>query len=150
MCIKPFCLSTIPPSKKKRRTLPECKLNINITERSSNRRHRVRNRDTRGIHTEIDEILQSPVSAGRAVVQGDCARDGVLSVGDILVLPNPPRAVNLCMMEEKCRVAGASEDISTRVAADCEMTSGVDAIHPVGEVALHDGLEPVDVGVLLN
>ena len=69
--------------------------------------------------------MQSSISAGRGVVQGDGSSDGVLSVLQILVLPDPPCAVDLCVVQEEGGVSWGGEDVSTWVSADGEVAAGV-------------------------
>lgn len=71
-----------------------------------------------------------------------------MAVGDVLVLPDPPGAINLSVMEEECRVSWGSEDVSTWIATDGEVSGGVDSVETSGEITLHGGLEVGDVGVL--
>ena len=51
------------------------------------------------------------------------------------------------MMQPECRISWRGEDISAGVTTDGEMAAGMNAVDTVAEIALHDGLEPVDVGV---
>ena len=73
--------------------------NVDVAERTSERRHGSSDRDARCIHTKINEVIQSTVPTWRVIVQRDRSRDGVLSVLDVLVLPDPPSAIDLSMMK---------------------------------------------------
>ncbi len=101
------------------------RLNIDVAERTRESAHRLRDLNAGIVNTHVDDILQSSVSAGRVVVQGDGAGDGVLAVFEVLVLPDPPGAVDLCVGEEEGRVSWGDEDGSAWVTADGEVASGV-------------------------
>ncbi len=101
------------------------RLNIDIAERTRESAHRLRDLNARVVNSQVDDILQSSVSAGRVVVQGDGAGDSVLAVLQVLVLPDPPGAVDLGMVEEKGWVSGGDEDVSAWVTADGEVACGV-------------------------
>jgi hypothetical protein len=100
-------------------------LNIDVAERTSESVHRIRDLNARSIDTQIDIILQSAISAGWGVVQCDCSGNGVLSVLEILVLPDPPCAVDLCVVEEEGWVSRGGEDVSAWITANSEVSSGM-------------------------
>jgi len=125
-------------------------LDIYIAERSRERVHRSPDLNAWCIDSELDDILQCSGSAGWRVVQCDGSGDGILSVLEVLVLPDPPGAVDLCVVEEEGRVAGGREDVSAWVAADCEMSAGVHAVEAACEVALHPSLERADIFVVCD
>lgn len=145
-------------------------LNIYVAERTSESVHRVPNLNTRSINTEIDIILQGSISGRWGVVQGDGARNGVLSVLQILVLPDPPCAVDLRVMKEESWVSWGGEDVSTGIASDGEVATSVYAavgkmwsvpphlreakqfnlLEPSCKISLHSGLEGANVGVLCD
>jgi hypothetical protein len=52
------------------------------------------------------------------VEEGDGASDGVQAVGRVLVLPDPPDAVDHAVVQEECGVARRGEEISAWVTAD--------------------------------
>ncbi len=101
------------------------RLNIDIAERTRESAHRLRDLNTRVVDTQVDDILQSAVSARGVVVQGDGAGDGVLAVVQVLVLPDPPGAVDLRVVEPEGWVSGGNEDVSAWVTADGEVACGV-------------------------
>lgn len=76
-----------------------CTLCIDVAEVASKRAHRGRNRDVSSIDTKVDGIIQGRISARRVVKQRESAGNGVLAVGQVLVLPNPPCAVDLSVVE---------------------------------------------------
>jgi hypothetical protein len=69
--------------------------------------------------------LQSSISAWWGVVQGNGSSDGILSVLKILVLPDPPCAVDLCMVEEEGWVAWGCENVSAWVTTNSEVAACV-------------------------
>lgn len=83
--------------------IPTSTLSIDITKRSSKRTHSIRLRDIlkrilkHG--AQAQGIRQFAVAAGRIVEEGDGAADGVFAVLEVLVLPDPPDAVYLCVVE---------------------------------------------------
>ncbi len=108
--------------------------------------HSVLDLDVDGVDTEGDIVLQSSVTAGRVVIQGDGTGDGVLPIGQVLVLPDPPSSVNLRVVKEESWVSRRSEDISAWVATNGEVATRVDPVEAGSKVALHVGLEIGDVG----
>jgi hypothetical protein len=101
------------------------RLNIDVAEGTCESAHRLRNLNAGIVDTQVDDVLQSSASAGRVVVQGDGAGDGVLAVLQVLVLPNPPGAVDLCVVEPEGGVSGGDEDVSAWVTTDGEVASRV-------------------------
>lgn len=87
-------------------------LGISVTERATERAHGIRDPDTRRIDTELNDILQGSVCRWREVEHRVGASNGVLAGLEILVLPDPPSAVDLGVVQEEVRVAGGSEEIS--------------------------------------
>lgn len=101
------------------------RLNIDIAERARESAHRLRDLNTGVVDTQLDDICQRSVAAGRVVVQGDGAGDGVLAVLQVLVLPDPPGAVDLGVVDPEGRVSGGDEDVSAWVTAHGEVACGV-------------------------
>ena len=123
-------------------------LNINVAKRSSSSRHKISDRNWGSINSQINNIIQSTVAAGWHVVQSDGSRDGIQAGLDVLILPDPPGTIDLCVVKPEGWISRGGEDVSTWVTADGEVTAGVDTEDAVSEVTLHDCLEPVDVGVV--
>lgn len=73
-----------------------------------------------------------------------------MAVLDVLILPDPPCSVDLRVVKVEGWVSWGGEDISAWVTADGEVSSSVDAEFSRCEVALHDGLEPVDVWIVVD
>ena len=142
---------------------------IDVTERSGKCRHRILDLDTRSVDSQLDDILQSAITARWAVVERDGSGDCILSILDVLHLPDPPRAINLSMMKPETKIhshsqhpsiyisdmrsdvrgiSRAGKNVPARITTKGEVASSVDTILSVCEVALHDGLEPVNVGIL--
>lgn len=122
-------------------------LDIDIAQWSRKRVHQLRNRQRLRIDAQIHDILQSTITTRRVVVQRDSAANRILSVLDILHLPQPPSAVNLCMVHVESWVTRRGEDVARGISAHDEVPCGVHAVEAGGKVALHDGLEGVDVVV---
>ena len=123
-------------------------LHINVAERSSLCRHHGTDGSIRTIDAQGNGILKCSISAWRAVVQGDGSSNGVLSVLDILILPDPPSTIDLSVVNPECWVSWRNEDISTWVTTNGEVTGSVHAVESGCEVSLHDGLKAADVGVV--
>lgn len=73
-----------------------------------------------------------------------------MAVLDVLILPDPPRSVNLGVVKVEGRVTWGSKDISAWVTTNGEVSSSMDTEFSRCEVALHDGLEPVDIGIVTD
>ena len=128
-------------------------LNINITKRPpsiTSRRHNLGDRNGRRIDAQINQISQGSIPARRGIRQRDSASDGVLAALEILVLPDPPRAVDLRVVQEEGWVTGRREEVAAWVAADGVVPTRVHAVHAVSEVTLHCVLEGVDVVILVD
>lgn len=123
-------------------------LHIDVAERTRSGRHSVSDSDCWGIDTQVNDIIQSPVSARRRVIQGNSSSNSVLSLRDILVLPDPPCAIDLSVVQEESGISWGSEDVSTRVTTDGKVTSSVYSVEAGCEVALHDRLEGSNIRVL--
>lgn len=85
---------------------------ISIAERASKRAHGLSNRDARRIDTEINDVVERSVRRRGEVEQRLRASDGVLAVLEVLVLPNPPGAVDLSVVQVEVGVAGGSEEVT--------------------------------------
>lgn len=81
----------------------QAKLSINIAKRASKRTHRIRHGDVlkrvlqHGSKRQC--ILQRAIAAGRLIQKRDCAGDLGAARSDILVLPDPPCAVDHGVVE---------------------------------------------------
>jgi hypothetical protein len=75
--------------------------------------------------SKVHYIIESTVAARRAIIQGNSPRDGILSVLDILHLPHPPGTIDLSVMKPESGISWGSEDISTWVTSEGEMTSSM-------------------------
>jgi hypothetical protein len=122
-------------------------LNINITKRTRHGIHRIRNRNPWRVNPECNNILQRPIPTRGRIIQRNRPANRIPPILNILTLPYPPRAIDLSMMEPEHRVPGAGEDVSAGVATEREMPASVDAVEARGEIALHEGLEPVYVRI---
>lgn len=75
-----------------------------------------------------------------------------LSVLPVKVLPDPVEPINLAVMEPEDRITGADEGVSSRIAANGEVTAAMDTefTSGVARVTLEVGLEVLDVGRAQN
>ena len=122
-------------------------LYVDITQRPGLGTHDILDLHRRRIDPHDNQIAQRPVPARRVVKQRDGTGDGVRAGREVLVLPDPPRAVDLGVVEPEHGVARRGEQVAARVAADGEVAARVDAVEARREVALHAVLEGQDVGI---
>lgn len=85
-------------------------LDIDIAERTSRSAERILNQDTLSINTQLNYIVQPSISRRRVIVQSDSSSQRVVTLGTttifrILVLPDPPRTIDLCMMEPESGIS---------------------------------------------
>lgn len=78
---------------------PSYPLRIDVAEGTAQRAQRRSDRNIPSIDSEVYGILNRSVSAWRIVVKGDGASNGILAVGQVLVLPDPPCTVDLGVVE---------------------------------------------------
>ena len=114
---------------------------VNVAKWSTRRPQCILVLDRRCQRAHDDRIRQLPRRAVDRVQGRRAAGEGTLSVLGILVLPDPPCAVDLCVMEEESRLGWRSEKIAAWVAACREVAGSVDAVESAGEIALHAVLE---------
>ena len=82
-----------------------CHLRVDVAERSSEGVAGVLD-GGRG-HTNVSEINrvgEHRITAWGGVVDGDCTGERILPVGNVLVLPCPPGAVDHAVVQEECWV----------------------------------------------
>lgn len=119
--------------------------NIPIAKPPPKRTHRIPQPNRRRIHPQIHQILQRRIPTRRQIIKRNRISHYIRPPLRITILPNPPRPINICVMEVEERIPWASEEVSARVAADPEVAGRVHADVVGGEIALHGGLEGVDV-----
>jgi hypothetical protein len=107
--------------------------------------HHISNPESRRVDTEVNEVVQSGVGGWREIEDRVRAGDSILAGLQILVLPDPPRAINLSMVQEEVRVAGRSVKITARVTTDPEVAASVHTQIAGWEVALHPVLEAENI-----
>lgn len=93
----------------------------------------------------IKDILERPVAARRLVLHGARPSHHAGPRIRVEVLPDPPRPVDLPVVQPKDRVAGADVEVASRVARDGEVAPAVDAVVARLRVPLHARLERPDV-----
>ena len=87
-------------------------LYIDVAERSTKSGHGTCNGNAhRLVYAQLKKILESCVATYWVVVERDGASNGVLPVLQVLVLPDPPYTIDLCVVQEKVWVA--VEHVST-------------------------------------
>lgn len=78
-------------------------LSVDVAERTSKGVHGVTLGDVGELSlkhlTKGQGVVEGTVAAGRHIQEGDGVRDGVLAVLDVLVLPDPPDAIDLTMVD---------------------------------------------------
>ena len=104
---------------------------------------------------DIQKLLHRHVVT-RRLVQDGVRPEHALAVREIQVLPDPPHAIDLRVMQPEGRVAAADKGVRARVAADGEVAAKMHALGVlegrvarvvvVTEVALDGGAEDLDVG----
>ena len=121
---------------------------VNVAELITDCAHGVPNLDLGSEDTQVDNVIERGVGGGRGVEHRVCACNHVLALLQILVLPHPPRTVDLAVVQEETGVAGRCEEISARVASDPEVTTSVHAKVAGCEVTLHSVLEAGNSGTV--
>jgi hypothetical protein len=89
-----------------------CSSNISIAKLIAKRAHRIPHRNLRRKHAKIKQVIESSVRGPRRVEEAGRAGHGVLAGLQVLVLPDPPGAVDLCVVQEEVRVAGGGEEVA--------------------------------------
>lgn len=105
----------IPPQQARLgRPTKQCPIDlyIGVAELIAPRAHDIPNPDRRRINTNINQILKGRVVRRRVVENRVGASDGVLTGLQVLVLPDPPGAVDLRVVEEEVGVAGRGEEVA--------------------------------------
>ena len=121
---------------------------VNVAELITDRAHSVPNLDLRCEDTQVDIVIERGVRGRRGVKHSVCACDSVLAFLKILVLPDPPRTIDLAVVQEEPGVAGRCEEVSARVTSDPEVTTSVHAKVAGCEVTLHPVLEAGNSGTV--
>jgi len=78
-------------------------LHIDIAERPTKRAHRIPNRNilkrTLKHRAQSQRIIQRAITTRRSVIERNSTANRISPVIEILVLPDPPRAIDLCVVE---------------------------------------------------
>jgi hypothetical protein len=137
---------------KRKNKLPSQHLrsNVDIAEWTSGGASKLSDSDIGSVNTNADKIIKCSISARWVIVESDGTTNSVLSVLDVLVLPDPPGSVDLSVVKEEDRVSWGREDISSWVTSGDEVTGGVNTVLSAGKVTLHGGLEIGDGGVAVD
>lgn len=118
---------------------------VNIAELVADRAHSIADPHGRRVDTKIYKIVQCGVGGWGEVEDGVRAGNGVLTLLQVLILPDPPGAINLSVVQEEVGVAWRRVKVAARITADPEMATGVYADVSCWEVSLHPVLEAGDV-----
>lgn len=130
-------------------------LHINIAKIAPRKTHgtrRLGNGHGRPQQAHIQHIVQLPQRSRRRPgnLGPQVAGDDVGPRRRVQVLPDPPRAINLGMVQPKDRVAGANVKVAAGVARDGEVAPTVHAQIAGGAVALEAVLEGGQIGGLCD
>lgn len=130
-------------------------LQVDVAHERALRIDNLSNRRAPARSAHLQPIIERAKRRRRVVEHEDAAANGILPRPQILVLPDPPRAIDLCVVQPEHRVTWGDEEVSAGVAADGVVTGGMDAVEAVLEGhavddALHDLLEGRDVVVVLD
>lgn len=121
---------------------------VNIAELIADSAHSIANPHSRRKNTEIYKIVQRSVRRRREVEDRVRAADSVLAPLEILILPDPPCAIDLSVVQEEVRVARRRVEVTTGVSADPEVAASVHAEVACCEVSLHSVLEADNFGAV--
>jgi hypothetical protein len=121
---------------------------INVAELVANCAHSVPDPHRGRVDTKINQIIECGVSGRREVEDGVRAGNSILAVLQVLVLPNPPRAIDLSVMKEEVGITWRSVQITARVTSNPKVTTSVHAKVSGWEVALHSVLEAENIGAI--
>lgn len=127
--------------------MPDLSL-VDIAELVADRAHSIADPHGRRVDTKIYKIVQRGVGGWRKVEESVCAADCVLAVVQILVLPDPPGAINLSVVQEEVWVTRRCVQVTAGISANPEMATGVHADVTCREISLHPVLEAGDVGAV--
>ena len=113
------------------RTLNSASSQVNVTKRPSHRRHQIPDLSRRASSIpKLDLIIESAIRTRRVVQESPRSSDGVvgeLALARRQLLPNPPHAVDVGVMEVESRVARAGEDVVPRIASKRKVAAAMDA-----------------------
>ena len=123
---------------------------INVAELITDRAHSIPNLDLRREDTQVDNVIERGVGRRWGVEHRVRASNSVLALLQILVLPHPPCAIDLAVVQEEPGIAGRCEEISARVASDPEVATSMHAKVASREVALHSVLEAGNSGAVAD
>ena len=93
--------------------LTESHLCVSVTELITKSAHRASNPDGRRVDTKLNDVIKRRVRGRREVEEGICATDGVLAGLQVLVLPDPPCAIDLRVVQEEVGVTRRGVEVTT-------------------------------------
>lgn len=111
--------------------------------------HHLANRGALSASTHLQPVIESAKRQRWVVEEVDASSNGVLASLQVLVLPDPPGAIDLSVVQPEHGVSGGDEEVSTGVATDGVVTTSVDTEEAVEEGhavndTLHSVLEGAD------
>ena len=113
------------------RTLNSASSQVNITKRPSHRRHQIPDLSRRASSIpKLDLIIESAIRTRRVVQESPRSSDGVvgeLALARRQLLPNPPHAVDVGVVQVEGGITRAGEDVVAWVAAESVVAAAVDA-----------------------
>lgn len=106
--------------------------------------HHVANRGALSASTHVQPVIESSKRQRWVVEEVDASANGVLARLQVLVLPHPPGAVDLSVVQPEHGVSGGDEEISTWVTTDGVVSTGVDTEEAILEwYAINDTLHEI-------
>jgi hypothetical protein len=103
-------------------SLPPVHLNVNITKWPIDSTHHITHRHRICHNAHPNTILQCRIRARRIIIQCGSPRKRIPSLLKIQILPDPPCAIDLSMMEPESWIARRGKQVAGRVAAVSEVT----------------------------
>jgi hypothetical protein len=91
---------------------------VDIAKRSTKRTHSIADSDVRYANIrQCHLILQRSIPRRRLVQERERPGNNVGPLRQILILPDPPHAINHCVVQEEIRIGRGVVEVSPRVAA---------------------------------
>lgn len=119
-------------------------LQVDVAQKLALGIHHLADRGTLANNTHVHPVIESTKRQRGVVEDVDASRNSVLARLQVLVLPDPPGAIDLSVVQPEHRVSGGDEEISTWVTADGVVATGVDTVEAVEEgCAVNDTLHGV-------
>lgn len=108
-------------------------LQVDVAHESVLGIHHLANGGALANSTHIHPVVKGTKRQRWVVEDVDATGNGVLTVLQVLVLPDPPGTVDLSVVEPEHGVSGGDEEISTWVTTNGVVTTGVDTVEAIEE-----------------